>query len=93
MADEIVKPQVKVVVKSEDENLPEFKIEAAKEDFSKRDAKLDESQDLAPWWRFCLERYITGENDDKESSKEPKTKNIFIKKTYRRQKYLWQMEW
>lgn len=48
MADEIVKPQVKVVVKSEDENLPEFKIEAAKEDFSKRDAKLDESQDLAP---------------------------------------------
>ena len=48
MADEIVKPQVKVVVKSEDENLPEFKIEAAKEDFSQRDAKLDESQDLAP---------------------------------------------
>ena len=47
MADEIVKPQVKVVVKSEDENLPEFKIEAAKEDFSKNYAKLDESQDLA----------------------------------------------
>ena len=93
MADEIVKPRVKVVVKSDDENLPEFKIEAAKEDFSKRDAKLDESQDLAIKENKHLDedsasKDITGENDDKESSKEPKTKNIFIKKPYRRQKYL-----